>query len=131
MTNTKLPRDLKVNAGLLHRVSESFVSRAGDFKIRSFYETEFIRGLTCRVSVEHIFFPLLLRAKLLRFGYKVVDRPSATLGLTNELAIASPAHHGNICKFASPSDPRYKTAMFAIVELAKGSEVEEETDGRK
>ncbi|KAH7322547.1 hypothetical protein B0I35DRAFT_425961 [Stachybotrys elegans] len=102
MTNTNLSKDLKVNAEFLKRVSESFVSRAGNFKIRSFYETEFMHGLACRV----------------------VERESATLGLTNELTVATPAHHANICKFESPSDARYKTAIFTIAEVAKSPEDE-------
>jgi hypothetical protein len=50
---------------------------------------------------------------------QVVEKESATLGWPKELDIASSSHHSNICKFPSPSDARYKTAVHALAELAK------------
>ena len=47
--NTKLSKDLKVNSEMLKRISESFTYRGWNFKIRSFYETELMQSLNCRV----------------------------------------------------------------------------------
>jgi len=51
LTNTKLSKDLKVNSEMLRRISDSFAYRGGTFKIRSFYETQPMVGLNCRVSL--------------------------------------------------------------------------------
>lgn len=48
-TNTKLSKDLKLDSDTAKRISDSFAGRAWNFKIRSFYETELIPGLNCRV----------------------------------------------------------------------------------
>ncbi|KAH7146440.1 hypothetical protein EDB81DRAFT_584616, partial [Dactylonectria macrodidyma] len=94
-TNAKLSQDLKVNSEMLKSISDSFAYRGGNFRVRSFYETEFMPKLNCRV----------------------VDKDSATLGWGNELDIASSSNHSNICKFPSPVDQRYQTAVFAISEM--------------
>lgn len=49
-TNTRLSKGLKVDSEMLKRISDSFAYRGGGFKIRSFYETELMPGLNCRVS---------------------------------------------------------------------------------
>lgn len=48
-TNAKLSKDLKVNSDILKSISESFAYRGDHFRIRSFYETKFMRGLNCLV----------------------------------------------------------------------------------
>ncbi|KAM0255136.1 hypothetical protein ACHAQJ_006059 [Trichoderma viride] len=94
-TNPKLSKDLKVDSKMLKRISDSFAYRGWSIKIRSFYETEFMSGLNCRV----------------------VNKDSARLGWGNELDIASPANHSSICKFASAADPRYQTAIDAVFDI--------------
>ncbi|KAL5089104.1 hypothetical protein Trisim1_005960 [Trichoderma cf. simile WF8] len=84
---------LVVDSQMLKQISESFVPRAGAYKIRSFYETLFMKGLNCRV----------------------VEEESARLDLPNNLAIASTSNHSNICKFPSANDQRYKNAIDAIL----------------
>ncbi|KAL6796306.1 hypothetical protein GGI42DRAFT_345133 [Trichoderma sp. SZMC 28013] len=84
---------LVVDSKMLKQISESFVPRAGAYKIRSFYETLFMKGLNCRV----------------------VEEESARLDLPNELAIASTSNHATICKFPSAKDQRYKNAIDAIL----------------
>ncbi|KAL6863992.1 Alpha/Beta hydrolase protein [Trichoderma novae-zelandiae] len=94
-TNTKLIKDLKANSEMLKRLSESFVYRGATFKIRSFYETERMPGhRRC-----------------------VVTRESARLGWSNELDIASPSDHSNICRFRSRDDPRYETVISEILDI--------------
>ncbi|KAL6829124.1 hypothetical protein J3E69DRAFT_364751 [Trichoderma sp. SZMC 28015] len=100
-TNSKIVKDLKVDSEMLKRISDSFAYRGAAFKIRSFYETEFMLGLNCCV----------------------VDKDSARLGWSNELDIASPANHSGICKFSSREDPRYETVVSEIVDMI---EVEED-----
>ncbi|KAF4985638.1 hypothetical protein FDECE_16421 [Fusarium decemcellulare] len=91
-TNTKLSKDLKVDGSLMKRISDSFSHRGRKLKITCFYETERMKGLHC----------------------EVVTRESAILGWPNELAIATSAHHSNICKFSSPSDQRYRNTVSII-----------------
>ncbi|KAH7109021.1 hypothetical protein EDB81DRAFT_954385 [Dactylonectria macrodidyma] len=93
--NSKLSKDLKVDSVLLKHISDSFVYRGGNLNIRSFYETEFMPKLNCRI----------------------VEKDSATLGWSNELDIASSSNHSTICKFPSPTDKRYQTAIFAIHDM--------------
>ncbi|OTA04435.1 hypothetical protein A9Z42_0050300 [Trichoderma parareesei] len=99
-TNTKLSKDLKVDSEMLKRISDSFACRGATFKIRSFYETEFMTGLNCCV----------------------VDRDSARLGWCNELDIASPSNHSNICKFTSRYDPRYETLVSELLDIIDETE---------
>ncbi|PKK49215.1 hypothetical protein CI102_4806 [Trichoderma harzianum] len=94
-TNSKIVKDLKVDSEMLKRISDSFAYRGAAFKIRSFYETEFMSGLNCCV----------------------VDKDSARLGWSNELDIASPANHSGICKFSSREDPRYETVVSEIIDM--------------
>lgn len=94
-TNTKLSKDLKVDSEMLKRISDSFAHRGAAFRIRSFYETEFLPGLNCCV----------------------VDRDSARLGWSNELDIASPSNHSNICKFTSRDDPRYELIVSELLDM--------------
>lgn len=49
-TNSKIVKDLKVDSEMLKHISDSFAYRGAAFKIRSFYETEFMSGLNCCVS---------------------------------------------------------------------------------
>ncbi|KXH30114.1 ankyrin repeat protein [Colletotrichum simmondsii] len=93
-TNSKLSSNLKVDSKFLKSVSESFAARGEEFEVRSFYETERMKGLNC----------------------KVVEKESATLNWPKELPIASNANHSAICKFPSSEDSRYKAASLAIRE---------------
>ncbi|KAL7808190.1 hypothetical protein V8C26DRAFT_423602 [Trichoderma gracile] len=94
-TNTKLSKDLKVDSEMLKRISDSFAYRGATYQIRSFYETEFMPGLNCCV----------------------VDKDSARLGWSNELDIASPSNHSNICKFTSRDDPRYEMIVSELLDI--------------
>jgi protein SERAC1 len=49
-TNTTLAKDLKIDSVMLKSISESFAYRGAKMRIRSFYETESMRGLNCRVG---------------------------------------------------------------------------------
>lgn len=49
-TNTMLSKELKLNSATLKSISESFTYRGWGFEIRSFYETQLMPGLNCRVS---------------------------------------------------------------------------------
>ena len=51
-TNVQLSKDLNINSEMLRRISESFAYRGAKMKIRSFYETELMNGLNCRVGKE-------------------------------------------------------------------------------
>ncbi|KAG7059460.1 ankyrin repeat protein, partial [Colletotrichum scovillei] len=93
-TNSKLSSNPKVDSKFLKSVSESFAARGEEFEVRSFYETERMKGLNC----------------------KVVEKESATLNWPKELPIASNANHSAICKFPSSEDSRYKAASLAIRE---------------
>lgn len=48
--NANLSKTLRVDSDRLKRISDSFAYRGWNFQIRSFYETEFMPGLNCRVS---------------------------------------------------------------------------------
>ncbi|KAK1487859.1 ankyrin repeat protein [Colletotrichum cuscutae] len=93
-TNRKLSSNLKVDSMFLKSISESFAARGEEFEVRSFYETERMKGLNC----------------------KVVEKESATLNWPKELPIASNANHSAICKFPSPEDSRYQATSLAIRE---------------
>jgi len=49
-TNVQLSKDLKIDSEMLRRITESFAYRGAKLKIRSFYETEFMKGLNSLVS---------------------------------------------------------------------------------
>ena len=49
-TNVQLSKDLKIDSEMLRRISESFAYRGAKMKFRSFYETELMKGLNCRVG---------------------------------------------------------------------------------
>lgn len=57
---------------------------------------------------------------------QVVDRPSAILGLNNEVATPiQGSNHRDICKFSSDGSQKYKpvkNALRDIIEQAKGDE---------
>lgn len=55
-----------------------------------------------------------------------MEKDSACLNWPNELAIASSAHHSNICKFPDPSSQRYQAAVFAIQELISVSQKQQD-----
>lgn len=48
-TNSKLSSNPKVDSKFLKSVSESFAARGEEFEVRSFYETERMKGLNCKV----------------------------------------------------------------------------------
>jgi hypothetical protein len=93
--NTKMSKNLQVNAKMLKDITDSFAHRGGKFGIRTFYETERMTGLNGLVVEQH----------------------SATLGWPTELAIAATANHSDLVKFPSSSNQRYQDAVFAISEL--------------
>ncbi|KAJ6788410.1 hypothetical protein PWT90_04691 [Aphanocladium album] len=93
--NAHLSRTLRVDSDRLKHISDAFAYRGWTFQIRSFYETEFMPGLNCRV----------------------VDKDSAILGWGNELDIASPANHSEICKFDSPDESRYRIVISIISDM--------------
>lgn len=93
--NTKLIKDLKADSEMLKRISDSFAYRGANLKIRSFYETE----------------------RMLRHSRCIVDKDSARLGWSNELDIASPSNHSNICRFKSRDDPRYETVLSELLDI--------------
>ncbi|OKP07146.1 Protein SERAC1 [Penicillium subrubescens] len=49
-TNSRLSRDLESNSRILASISKSFVERGKDLEIYSFYETDMMKRLNCRVS---------------------------------------------------------------------------------
>ncbi|KAH0492276.1 hypothetical protein TgHK011_007237 [Trichoderma gracile] len=93
--NTKLIKDLKAGSEMLDRISESFAHRGANLKIRSFYETE----------------------RMPHHSRCIVDKESARLGWSNELDIASPSDHANICRFKSRDDPRYETVIYELLDI--------------
>ncbi|KAE8446972.1 hypothetical protein EG329_011454 [Mollisiaceae sp. DMI_Dod_QoI] len=97
-TNKTLSKELKIDSEMLKRVSESFAYRGAKMKIRSFYETESMKGLNCRV----------------------VERDSSILGWSSEIDIAASANHSSICKFPRADDSRYRIACYSIGEMIDG-----------
>ena len=83
-------------------------------RIRSFYETEAMKGLNCRVrTIYHYHQDVYLLIQ-------VVDRDSSILGWSSEIDIAASANHSNICKFPRADDSRYRTACYSIGEMIDG-----------
>lgn len=52
----------------------------------------------------------------------IVDRRSAILGLPDEEIIAVHGHHGELCKFASAGDPKYRPVWIRIQDFSHQAE---------
>jgi hypothetical protein len=85
-TNKVLSRDLQTQSEVLQQISKSFVQRAKSLQLISFYETDKMDYMNCRV----------------------VEEDSAVLGFPNEVAIAMKGNHKTICRFGAVHDPRYR-----------------------
>ncbi|KAF3766683.1 hypothetical protein M406DRAFT_233005, partial [Cryphonectria parasitica EP155] len=78
-TNRKLSQDLKMDSVSLQSISKSFVDRAKNLQIISFYETDKMDYLNCRV----------------------VEEDSAVLGFPDEVSIGIKGNHRSMCRFDS------------------------------
>ncbi|RFU35449.1 hypothetical protein B7463_g869, partial [Scytalidium lignicola] len=94
-TNSRLSKSLKLNAQALLDISESFVDRGKGLQILSFYETDKMDFLDC----------------------KVVEKASAAVGLANEVLIPVNGNHRNICQFLRASEPRYRVVWTNIRDI--------------
>ncbi|KAI9773277.1 MAG: hypothetical protein M1835_006168 [Candelina submexicana] len=86
--------DLHRNSLATQSINDEFPQHCQDLQLYSFYET-------------------------LPTSYKVgktliVDKDSATLGYVNERTAYLNANHRDVCKYASPTDPNYKTVRNAL-----------------
>ncbi|KAI9773876.1 MAG: hypothetical protein M1840_006102 [Geoglossum simile] len=94
-TQSNLPKDLELQSRALREISKAFVDRAKDLRIFSFYETDKMDFLNCRV----------------------VDEESAILGLPNEVPIAMNGNHKTICRF-SENGQRYRKVWTNLEDMA-------------
>lgn len=95
-TNPGFADALKRNTPTLADISRQFVERAAWLSIQTFYETE-------------------------RWGNQmVVDRDSAVLNLSNEIAVGVPdANHQTVCKFEQVNSQRYTTVWHAVRKMCR------------
>ncbi|KIX03635.1 uncharacterized protein Z518_07188 [Rhinocladiella mackenziei CBS 650.93] len=95
--NTNFVNALKRNSSEFAKISMGFIQPAGKLSsIRTFYETVKITNQL------------------------VVDKDSASLGLTNELAVPiSGADHRNICKFDRQDSQKYRPVANALAAMSE------------
>ncbi|SPJ79156.1 uncharacterized protein FTOL_07547 [Fusarium torulosum] len=100
-----LIRLLKTDSSTLYDISRDFVNAVSDLKIRlvSFYELE--------------------PSSLPVFSKRViVEKKSAIIGLPGEEVLGVHGRHGNICKFASTEDPKYRPVWIRVERFSKEAE---------
>ncbi|KAH8707636.1 hypothetical protein GQ44DRAFT_830877 [Phaeosphaeriaceae sp. PMI808] len=91
------PYPPKKNSKQFDEISDSFVPRADELDIRTFFETE------------------------VYLGQLVVPRDSAVMGLSKEIAVGvAGADHKTICKFSDGKSQKYRPVGTSIVELVRG-----------
>ncbi|KAI8623314.1 hypothetical protein F5Y19DRAFT_459002 [Xylariaceae sp. FL1651] len=94
--NTGLSKALEHQSDVLLEISKSFVHRAKDLQIFSFYETD-------RMSL---------------LNSRVVEEDSAVLGFPNEVVIPIKGDHRSICRFESIDEPRYRCVWTNLQNIA-------------
>ncbi|KAH8747004.1 ankyrin repeat protein [Hyaloscypha finlandica] len=95
-TQTQLSKDLKKNSKVLQEISKSFVERAKDLQLVSFYETEKMDFMNCRV----------------------VEEESAVLGFPDEVAIPIKGDHRTICRFEAHDEQKYRKVWTNLQNMA-------------
>lgn len=95
-TNWKLSQNLQPESEVLQEISKSFIDRAKDLHIISFYETD----------------------KMDFLNQRVVDEDSAVLGFPDEVTIGITGNHRTMCRFDSIDEQRYRCVWTNIQNLA-------------
>lgn len=94
-TNSQLTKDLERNSKVLENISRSFTDRGKKLKIFSFYETEKMDLMNC----------------------KVVEIESATLGWPDETCIAIDGNHRSMCWFTKEDELRFNPVWASINQM--------------
>ncbi|KAK2758996.1 hypothetical protein FQN54_003094 [Arachnomyces sp. PD_36] len=87
--------ELERNSDSIQSINDSFRYFADDLQLWSFYET-----LPCSLTFTDV---------------TIVDKASATLGLSKERCSLLNADHRGVCKFESPTDTNYKILRNAFI----------------
>lgn len=72
-TNTRLMNELRSRSEILEDISKSFVDRSKNLMILSFYETDKMDYLNCKVRIEYIYtnlYTLITGPKLLNRSFQ-------------------------------------------------------------
>ncbi|KAI9889078.1 MAG: hypothetical protein M1814_005801 [Vezdaea aestivalis] len=96
-TNNALVADLLRNSPTLNDIQDQFIDRTQNLMIYSFYETQKTSGMI------------------------VVDKSSATIGITNEKLFPIDANHRTICQFPSLESTEYGAVGKWIVDLVESA----------
>ncbi|KAK4223270.1 hypothetical protein QBC38DRAFT_517229 [Podospora fimiseda] len=106
----KFIAELAAGSQTLQRLNEQFRHVASNLQVMSFYET--------RPT------PVLRKTQVM-----VLEKDSSMLGYPGEVSKPLDADHHGVCKFDSPSDPRYITVRNALLSVISKSEGKMPTKG--